>query len=72
MVAHYSGTTLDAQARYAKGTLDILDRWDSGREQEPANVIVIDGEYASKAYGQREKKAKAGDKQEGQTSAPLG
>jgi formate dehydrogenase len=72
MVPHMSGTSLDAQIRYANGTLDILDRWDSGKEQEPANVIVIDGDYASKAYGQREAKKKAGDKQQGQAAAPLG
>jgi len=53
MVPHYSGTTLDAQARYATGVKDILSRFFDGREQDPANVIVIGGEYASKAYGQR-------------------
>ncbi|KZS93925.1 NAD-dependent formate dehydrogenase [Sistotremastrum niveocremeum HHB9708] len=50
MVPHYSGTTLDAQARYANGTKDILDRWLKGEEQNPANVIVINGDYATKAY----------------------
>nr|XP_018267095.1 formate dehydrogenase [Kwoniella dejecticola CBS 10117]OBR89253.1 formate dehydrogenase [Kwoniella dejecticola CBS 10117] len=57
MVPHYSGTTLDAQARYANGAKDIIQRYLAGKEQEPANLIVIDGDYASKAYGQREKKA---------------
>ncbi|WRT64051.1 uncharacterized protein IL334_000979 [Kwoniella shivajii] len=57
MVPHYSGTTLDAQIRYANGTKDIIQRYLSGQEQEHANVIVTDGDYASKAYGQREKKA---------------
>jgi len=49
MVAHYSGTTLDAQARYAAGAKDILSRWLEGKEQDPQNLIVIDGDYATKA-----------------------
>jgi len=53
MVPHYSGTTLDAQARYASGTKDILSRFIAGKEQDSANVIVINGDYATKAYGQR-------------------
>lgn len=48
MVAHYSGTTLDAQKRYADGVKDILTRYFAGKEQEPANVICIDGDYATK------------------------
>ncbi|WVR05794.1 hypothetical protein IAU60_002819 [Kwoniella sp. DSM 27419] len=57
MVPHYSGTTLDAQKRYADGAKDIIRRYLEGEEQVPANLIVVDGDYASKAYGQREKKA---------------
>ena len=53
MVAHYSGTTLDAQERYASGTKTILDNWLQGRAQTPADVIVENGDYATKAYGQR-------------------
>lgn len=45
MVPHYSGTTLDAQARYAEGTKDILERYFKGKAQEPANVIVGLGEW---------------------------
>lgn len=48
MVAHYSGTTLDAQARYANGSKDILERWLNGKEQDPQNIIVANGEYATK------------------------
>ena len=48
MVAHYSGTTLDAQKRYADGVKDILTRFFAGKEQEQANVICIDGDYATK------------------------
>jgi len=55
MVAHYSGTTLDAQARYAAGTRDILERYFKGQEQEAQHVIVTNGDYATKAYGQRKK-----------------
>lgn len=45
--------TLDAQARYANGTLSILENWTTGKAQTPADVIVANGEYATKAYGQR-------------------
>ncbi|CAL1707316.1 unnamed protein product [Somion occarium] len=53
MVPHYSGTTLDAQQRYAAGTKSILEKYFQGKEQEPANVIVGIGKWATKAYGQR-------------------
>lgn len=47
MVPHYSGTTLDAQARYAKGTKEILDNYLKGKEQDPGNVIIGIGEWDS-------------------------
>ncbi|KAI0630952.1 NAD-dependent formate dehydrogenase [Trametes polyzona] len=53
MVPHYSGTTLDAQARYAAGTKKILENYFKGLPQEPANIIVGIGKYETKAYGQR-------------------
>lgn len=53
MVAHYSGTTLDAQYRYATGAKKILENWLGGKPQDPQNIIVVDGAYATKAYGQR-------------------
>ncbi|EIM84909.1 NAD-dependent formate dehydrogenase [Stereum hirsutum FP-91666 SS1] len=53
MVPHYSGTTLDAQARYAAGTKSILQNFFEGKPQEPGNIIVAKGAYATKAYGQR-------------------
>ncbi|UZJ56419.1 hypothetical protein CBS101457_005739 [Exobasidium rhododendri] len=53
MVPHYSGTTLDAQKRYADGTIEILNNWLNNKPQNPANLIVENGEYATKAYGQR-------------------
>lgn len=53
LTPHYSGTTIDAQERYAKGTKDIVQRYLEGKPQDPANVIVENGEYASRAYGQR-------------------
>ncbi|KAH9858767.1 NAD-dependent formate dehydrogenase, partial [Lenzites betulinus] len=53
MVPHYSGTTLDAQARYAAGTKSILENYLANKPQEPQNIIIgIEG-YATKAYGQR-------------------
>ncbi|EPT05010.1 hypothetical protein FOMPIDRAFT_1039841 [Fomitopsis schrenkii] len=53
MVPHYSGTTLDAQARYAAGVKSILENYFTGKPQEPANIIIGKGKYATKAYGQR-------------------
>ncbi|TCD66113.1 formate dehydrogenase (NAD+) [Steccherinum ochraceum] len=53
MVPHYSGTTLDAQARYAAGTKQILDNYLKNKDQEPGNIIIGIGKYATKAYGQR-------------------
>jgi len=52
MVAHYSGTTLDAQARYAAGTKEIIANFLAGKPQNPANLIVENGQYATRAYGQ--------------------
>ncbi|GJE88803.1 FDH domain-containing protein [Phanerochaete sordida] len=53
MVPHYSGTTLDAQQRYAAGTKQILENFFQGKPQEPANIIIGNKGYATKAYGQR-------------------
>ena len=39
-LAHYSGTTLDAQKRYADGAKSILENFFDGKKQEPANLIV--------------------------------
>jgi formate dehydrogenase len=56
MVAHMSGTSLDAQKRYADGTKAILESYLSGKhDYRPQDLIVIDGDYATKAYGQRTK-----------------
>lgn len=40
MVPHYSGTTLDAQARYANGAKAILDNYIQNKPQEAQNIIV--------------------------------
>lgn len=57
MTPHISGTSLDAQARYAAGTKSILESYFSKKfDYRSQDVIVIDGDYATKAYGQREKK----------------
>ncbi|KAA1474266.1 hypothetical protein DENSPDRAFT_840841 [Dentipellis sp. KUC8613] len=53
MVPHYSGSTLDAQLRYAQGTRAILENFLTGKAQDPGNVIVGVGKYETKAYGQR-------------------
>ena len=45
MVPHYSGTTLDAQARYAAGTRSILENYISNRDQEPQNIIIGKSEW---------------------------
>lgn len=43
MVPHYSGTTLDAQLRYANGTKQILENYFNDKPQEPANIIIGKG-----------------------------
>lgn len=48
-----SGTSIDAQARYAAGTKKILENYLDKKEQTPSDVIVHNGEYATKAYGVR-------------------
>ncbi|KAH8717003.1 D-isomer specific 2-hydroxyacid dehydrogenase [Phaeosphaeriaceae sp. PMI808] len=54
MVPHMSGTSIDAQQRYAAGTKAILDSYFSGRQDyRPQDLIVHKGDYATKAYGQR-------------------
>ncbi|KAL8821267.1 MAG: hypothetical protein Q9191_007341 [Dirinaria sp. TL-2023a] len=54
MVPHMSGTSLDAQKRYAQGTKDILNSYFTGKhDYNPQDLIVKDGDYATKAYGQR-------------------
>ena len=54
MVPHMSGTSLDAQKRYAAGVKDILEIYFAGGEgYRPEDLIVHKGDYATKAYGQR-------------------
>ncbi|MCJ1376326.1 formate dehydrogenase (NAD+) [Loxospora ochrophaea] len=54
MVPHMSGTSLDAQKRYADGTKNILASYFSGKhDYRPEDLIVKDGDYATKAYGER-------------------
>ena len=58
MVPHMSGTSIDAQARYAEGTKNILQSYFSGKhDYKPQDLICKDGDYATKAYGQRSNKA---------------
>lgn len=54
MTPHISGTSLDAQARYSAGTHAILKSYfDKTFDYRKEDLIVIDGDYATKAYGQR-------------------
>ncbi|EJD02881.1 NAD-dependent formate dehydrogenase [Fomitiporia mediterranea MF3/22] len=53
MVPHYSGTTLDAQRRYADGVRKILENYFSGAPQHPPDIIIGKAGYETKAYGQR-------------------
>ncbi|KAI5962311.1 FDH1 [Candida pseudojiufengensis] len=57
MTLHCSGTSLDAQQRYADGVRQILTEFfNKSFHYRPQDVICIDGDYATKSYGQREKK----------------
>lgn len=54
MVPHMSGTSIDAQKRYAEGTKRIIESYLSGKhDYKPEDLIVQNGDYATKAYGQR-------------------
>jgi len=44
MTPHYSGTTLDAQKRYADGTIEIIEQHLNGKDITPANLICENGE----------------------------
>jgi formate dehydrogenase len=50
MVPHYSGTTLEAQKRYADGIKDCLERFLSGRPIEREYLIVDGGKVISPSY----------------------
>jgi formate dehydrogenase len=53
MTTHVSGTSLDAQKRYADGVKSILTSYFTGKhDYRPQDVIVINGDYATKSYGQ--------------------
>ena len=49
MVPHYSGTTLDAQARYANGVKNILDNYFNNKPQNPSDIIIGKTGYETKA-----------------------
>jgi formate dehydrogenase len=50
MTVHVSGTTLEAQARYASGTRDCLARFFAGRPLERDYLIVEGGRVVSPSY----------------------
>uniref|UniRef100_A0A7I4B448 Formate dehydrogenase, mitochondrial n=1 Tax=Physcomitrium patens TaxID=3218 RepID=A0A7I4B448_PHYPA len=47
MTPHISGTTLDAQKRFAAGTKDMIDRWLKHEAFPEQNYIVREGKLAS-------------------------
>lgn len=54
MVPHMSGTSLDAQRRYADGTKAILQSYLTGKfDYRPEDLIVTNGDYATKAVSFR-------------------
>jgi formate dehydrogenase len=50
MVPHYSGTTLEAQARYSNGIKDCLSRFLENRSLEQQYLIVDGGKVVSASY----------------------
>jgi len=50
MTPHYSGTTLDAQKRYAEGVKEILTNYFDKKPQKVENVIAENGKIISPAY----------------------
>ena len=53
MTPHISGTSLDAQKRYAAGTKQIIENYLTGKPQNPVDLIVDGGSYKTTSYGQR-------------------
>lgn len=53
MTPHISGTSLDAQIRYATGAHDIVKRYLAGEAQEPINLIVANGEVSDLSHYDR-------------------
>jgi formate dehydrogenase len=58
MVPHYSGTTLEAQRRYADGIRDCLSRFLNGRPIDNEFLIVEGGRVVSPSYSYAFKAAK--------------
>ena len=50
MTPHVSGTTLEAQRRYADGIQDCLLRFFDGRPLDPDYLIVDRGKVVSPSY----------------------
>jgi formate dehydrogenase len=54
LIQDRSGTTIDAQKRYAEGTKKIIDSYLSSRhDYKPEDLIVYAGDWATKSYGLR-------------------
>jgi formate dehydrogenase len=60
MTPHYSGTTLEAQRRYAEGTRDCLRLFFAGRQLPEEYLIVDDGRVVSPSYRAAFESAHAG------------
>ncbi len=50
LTPHVSGTTLEAQKRYAAGVRDSLENFIEGRPIRDDYVVVSDGEIQSGSY----------------------
>lgn len=62
MTPHISGTSIDAQVRYALGVKSILQSFFSGKlDYRPQDVIVHGGKYGTKAYGEKNVAPDTGD-----------
>ncbi|CPZ29171.1 Putative NAD-dependent formate dehydrogenase [Mycobacteroides abscessus] len=50
MTVHYSGMTLEAQARIEEGVKDILTRFFNNEPFQDKDIIVDAGKISSKSY----------------------
>ncbi|CAI4668825.1 AVB_G0043220.mRNA.1.CDS.1 [Saccharomyces cerevisiae] len=54
MTVHISGTSLDAQKRYAQGVKNILNSYFSKSLITVHRILIVqNGSYATRAYGQK-------------------
>ncbi|HEV3283485.1 MAG TPA: NAD-dependent formate dehydrogenase [Solirubrobacteraceae bacterium] len=70
MTPHISGTSLSAQARYAAGTREILERWFDGRPIRDEYLIVDGGKLAGTGAHSYSAGDSTGGSEEATRSAP--